>query len=584
MSNCLAQAQPLGQLESAGRAAIGLGAGCLLAWAVAALLAHLNLRPSFAVPVAMVGYAVLVEFHDTLYGIALLVGGIGGAHTRRQWIARDLRDGGESARRAREALSPRELWRNRRDRARVAKQGALVDRSGLALGTDERGAVVRLPLGLTDGKHTLLIGATGAGKTTTLLWVVLRHLDAGCGAILIDPKGDPALIEQCRTEALSRGRPFYCFSLDSPQQRWNPVAAGRPSEQTDKLIAAEEWTEPHYKRLYQRYLLNAFMAIRAREEEADLGKVIELLDPDRLSLYCRDIDDHELAERLSAYLAALTPDEARSLGGLRNRLAILVEGEHEELLRPAADVADEIDLFLAINQGAVVVFSLSSSRYPETVKLLAAALFKDLKYVAGVLESEPALKRPTAVAVDEFAAFGADNVLGLFQRARSARLSLLLATQELADLRRVDESFQDQLLGNVETIVAHRQNVPSSAELVAQLAGTRETWIHTFQTDDNQPGTSRDPESGLGTRRRGHEFLIPPGTVKTLATGQAVVVTKNPHTARVVRVYQLEPTEARGVPVGELAEPALRLLAFERMYPPDISTGCVEPSEEEPAA
>lgn len=131
-----------------------------------------------------------------------------------------------------------------------------------------------------------MIGATGAGKTTTLTAAVWQHIQAGFGVVLIDPKGDPALVAWARAEALQWGRPFYCFSLDRPAQAWNPLAAGGPSEQADKLIAAEEWTEPHYKRLYQRYLLNAFTAIRARGQTAHLAQVVDLLDPDRLAMYC----------------------------------------------------------------------------------------------------------------------------------------------------------------------------------------------------------------------------------------------------------------------------------------------------------
>jgi TraM recognition site of TraD and TraG/Type IV secretory system Conjugative DNA transfer len=471
----LAQSQttPSPQLEAIGLACTGLLAGCLLAWAIAAVLSWRNLRGSFALPLSAFGYVLLVGAGDVFYGCLFLSGGAVGAFTRFYWIRQDIKAGGELARTAREARGIRELLRNRRERHRVIDQALPIQGSSYALGTDPRGAVVWGPLGLREGRHLLLIGATGAGKTTSMLWSLFRHLEGGCAAIVIDPKGDPELIRRCRREADWRQRAFYCFSLDRPEHHWNPLAWGTPSEQADKLIAAEEWTEPHYKRLYQRYLLNLFTAIEARDQVADLANTVELLKPDRLALFCRDIEDEATAKRLTDYLEDLTTDERRDLAGLRNRLALLVESEHGELLQPAEDPIDDADLLLAIRSSAVVVFSLNSSRYPETAKLLGAALFQDLKDVAGIIESQPEHRRPAAVAVDEFAAFGTDSVLGVFQRARSAGISLLLATQELADLRRVDPAFQDQVLGNVETIIAHRQNVPESAELVAAIAGTR---------------------------------------------------------------------------------------------------------------
>jgi hypothetical protein len=116
-------------------------------------------------------------------------------------------------------------------------------------------------------------------------------------------------------------------------------------------------------------------------------------------------------------------------------------------------------------------------------------------------------------------------------------MSLILATQELADLRRIDPAFQDQVLGNVEAVVAHRQNVPESAELVAEFAGTREVWVHTFQTDPTYGHASDAFQTGQGTKRRGHEFYVAPDTIKQLRVGEAVVVTKNPHDVRLAKMY-----------------------------------------------
>lgn len=85
--------------------------------------------------------------------------------------------------------------------------------------------------------------------------------------------------------------------------------------------------------------------------------------------------------------------------------------------------------------------------------------------------------------------------------------------------------------------MAHRQNVPDSAELVAQFVGTRETWIHTFQTDDRMLFAG-PAQFGLGTKHRGHEFLVDPDTIKRLRTGEAIVIRETPHDARRVTVHR----------------------------------------------
>lgn len=120
-----------------------------------------------------------------------------------------------------------------------------------------------------------------------------------------------------------------------------------------------------------------------------------------------------------------------------------------------------------------------------------------------------------------------------------------MATQELADLRRVDEGFDEQIVGNVEWLLAGRQNNPSSAELVAGIAGTEEVWVHTFQTEEGlgRPTSRFVRESGIGTKHRGREFYVPPDEIKRLPVGRMLLVEKNPHRVEVVDVM---PVDAAG--------------------------------------
>ena len=209
---------------------------------------------------------------------------------------------------------------------------------------------------------------------------------------------------------------------------------------------------------------------------------------------------------------------------------------------PADEPDREIDLLHAIGTGAVVLFSLNSSRYGETARLVGNMVIQDLKTVCGTIEDNPGSGRPALVAVDEFAALDGDQIAGLFQRARSAGISLVMATQELADLRRVDEGFDEQIVGNVEWLLAGRQNNPSSAELVAGIAGTEEVWVHTFQTEEGlgRPTSRFVRESGIGTKHRGREFYVPPDEIKRLPVGRMLLVEKNPHRVEIVNVMSAD--------------------------------------------
>ncbi len=171
--------------------------------------------------------------------------------------------------------------------------------------------------------------------------------------------------------------------------------------------------------------------------------------------------------------------------------------------------------------------------------MLAGAIVVDLITLVSRMQRTPI---PTVVMIDEFAALAAGQVNRLFGRSRSAGISLILGTQELADLKATgQEGLREQVLSNIEALIAHRQNVPESAELIAQIAGTKPVWISTEQTEE---GLIVSGPSGRGSRRRGHEFVIHPDRIKRLGTGQAVLITPGTdQPAKVLRVYH--PGEAR---------------------------------------
>jgi type IV secretory pathway TraG/TraD family ATPase VirD4 len=196
-----------------------------------------------------------------------------------------------------------------------------------------------------------------------------------------------------------------------------------------------------------------------------------------------------------------------------------------------------IDLRAAVASRSVVYFSLDSDRRPLLAQMVAAALVSDLVTLGAHLQDDPI---PTLVLIDEFSAVAAKQVSRLFGRARSAGISLLLATQELADLQAVDGGLRDQVLGNVETVIAHRQNVPDSAETISKVASSKPVWVTTQQTEDHLIGHG---PSGRGSRRRDYDHEIHPSQVQQLHTGQALVITPGTGQRPVIAAIH-HPTEA----------------------------------------
>ena len=303
--------------------------------------------------------------------------------------------------------------------------GRRLDRGTFALGRTRRGTVCRVPLGSPGhGVHSLILGATGAGKTVTTTALLEAHGAAGQGAIVLDPKGDEELRRALAEAAAATGVGLSTWSPDGPAV-YNPIARGNPTEIADKCLAAHVFTEPHYRTATQRLLGHALETMRAAGLwPPTLSSLVAHMDPERLDALASTVGG-TLAERTHEYVDGLDPRRVAELGGGRDRLAVLVESELGPRLDPALgeDGAEEIDLAWCLDRGEVALLRLDADRYPEASRLLAAALVIDLAALAAGRQDGPAAG---VVAIDEFGALAAEHVSRLFARARGAGISLLL--------------------------------------------------------------------------------------------------------------------------------------------------------------
>ena len=220
------------------------------------------------------------------------------------------------------------------------------------------------------------------------------------------------------------------------------------------------------------------------------------------------------AARSTGYLDSFSDRQKKDLAGVRDRLSILAESDTANGWTPPP--LQTLDLHAAVVERAVVYFRLDADQRPLLAAMLAAAIVSDLISLVARLQDQP---MPTVVAIDEFSAIAAEHVSRLFGRARSAGISLILGTQELADLKTRRRRGAARA-GAREPRHADRPP-PKRARIGRADQRDRRHQTRLDHHPANRQGTFAPGPSGRGSRRRGYEYEIHPSLIKRLPTGQA---------------------------------------------------------------
>ncbi|HLI31162.1 MAG TPA: type IV secretion system DNA-binding domain-containing protein [Solirubrobacteraceae bacterium] len=431
-------------------------------------------------------------------------------------LARILAIGEATLGSAGSALAPAQIARGRR-----APRGGLLGSGAheLELGRELRsGRRLRIPIA-----HTVVIGATGAGKTVTLRTL----LSAGAlshGVIAVDGKGDPALADALARAALREGRTLRQWS-PWQQTTYNPLARGSETEIVDKALAAESFGDTYYLRIGQRFLGFAVRALQAAGREVTLADLARFADPAMLEALAPEMEARAPGSwaALAGTLPRLQGREREALAGTQHRLATLAESDVGALLAPG-EGRPSIDLLTAAERGEVVYFNLNADARPELARMLGAAIIVDLLSVAAHLQRAHACS-PTMLLFDDVQAFASDAAMGalasLFARGRSAGLSVFLGTQSLADLelgsaRRV----AGQILDNRANLIVHRlPGFDSAARAARELGDHRQPVFH----EQLEGSLSGWRPSGRATRSEGVVENVAARELMALQTGIAYV-------------------------------------------------------------
>ncbi len=479
-------------------------------WALLSLVPPLLLIPLIGATSAPDGLAVIAA--AVCLGLALgsLGWGLGGE-------LEDRRAGGDRQTRAAERRGLldglRQARAERRDRL-----GELLG-SGLPIGRTSRGELALIGRGsAASGRHVLIPGATGAGKTTSLAALLVDYISrSGFGAVVLEAKADAVLRDSAERAARARGCTFHLLSPSGPST-YDPLAHGSVDERSERLIAVESWGSSDagfYRQAASPFLRLVLRTLDRSSEPVTLATVARYCDPDELENLALSLSEPDADREVQITVRGLRSDQQRAIAGLRARLQNLATSEFAgRWLDPQRAGAQTFDLRGAIERREVVYFRFDTDRTGNVGRAIAQMLLLDLGAAASALMGEGV---GTFVAIDEFGALEAPALDRLYARGRAAGFSVAVGTQTLADLRAAGPAVRERIGATVSAIICHRIGEQADAEWVAELIGAIPTWQTTIRTD----GLGRP--SAEGTRTRGYRFEVNPSELQRLGPGEACI-------------------------------------------------------------
>jgi hypothetical protein len=392
------------------------------------------------------------------------------------------------------------LWRRRRG---AMLPGGTLDAGGLTGTVDgERGFVLAKRVSgeralptvgravlVSPGRlcrHVLVCGATGSGKTETVLrlaWTIAKHSDAP--VFYLDGKGDRDTARRFCGLMADAGRQTRVFPAEA-FDGWR----GEPHEIQGRLMEIVDYTTVGPASWYR-----------------DIAKTT-------LGLVC----EHPEGPPRSSREVLLRMSLPRLRGAHPGSSAAKALSEVQ-----VNQVRLRYEAFFGQTRGALnggwawedtqaAYLLLDSLALREETSGLARFLFEDF---AHYFTARKARGQFCVLIVDEFSALASNaGMAGRVEQARGFNTGLVLAPQVVAGMG--DETEAARILGSVETVICHRVNTP---EEIITLAGTRR--VVEYSSHYGMEGAT-----GEGSARVQHQYKVDPNHVRSLAPGVAFIISR----------------------------------------------------------
>ena len=341
-----------------------------------------------------------------------------------------------------------------------------------------------VPIGLTleeRRRHMYIIGATGTGKTTSLLHMIHHDLLKGSGVGIIDPHGDliQRLLGVIPKERIQDVVYFNPYDIERPVGlNILELSHGLSEVETQRekdLIASsvisifQKLYPPRYSGPRMEHILRNAVLTALELEKPTLMTVYRLLTN-------KEFRKKTLTSLPKGILKDFWNDEFGKLGSFQkaeqispitNKLGrFLTTSLTRNIL---TQEESKLNFEEIMNTKKILLCDLSKGRIGEdTSSFLGSLLVAKLQLAALKRVDLPQDKRTDFfLYIDEFQNFATPSFAQILSEARKYRLNTILAHQTISQIE--DKDLFKVILANVGSIISFRTSNPSDEDMLLPL-------------------------------------------------------------------------------------------------------------------
>lgn len=385
------------------------------------------------------------------------------------------------------------------------------------------------------------VGASGSGKSVTMLNSIKNAIIAGRPVIVMDNKRSFDFPYFLAKWAKENNREFYHFVSGKPEEYFNkfnskqasydPLKRGDATSNTKMILGLREWDAASavYKADTETILSSVFGLIDETKNDDRIQGInwndngiqqfIDALDlqninsmilsfKSSLAMHNRktSTDQKKLDSMISFYEKLKDVREGKrlreQLDGIVNQMrTILLSSYGYWLSNDYTDKEIVFDDIFERKDGPVVLFSFSAEKEGDAAKFMANLVLTDLRRCLNNKEAKGLKDNYAEVYIDEFQSLISESVIDTLSKSRSTGTAIYLSCQSLEQI--VSSSTGDgeavlkSFLDNAGNFMIHSGSSYSSAErfsnilgkerrIVYKKTGKRNAKLFTFQWSNSR--------------------------------------------------------------------------------------------------